>query len=479
MVSLGRWRRSRSLLTRFVLAAGLAVTVGIGAVVLVAYLAVRHQLMGQVDNALRRQAAEVTRAQQAGVPAIRIRRSESRFGVMGNYVQVIGPAGVVQHPVDQPAKLPVGPEDRAVARRGTGAEIRNVTLNGRPVRLLTAAMPGSQRAIQVALPLSDVNSQLHRLAIIFGAVGVSGLLLAGGLAAFLGRRTLLPVERLTAAAEQVAATRDLAHRIVEDRTDELGRLAISFNTMLSALEKSQAAQRQLAADASHELRTPLASLRTNVEVLHRVDELDPEDRTAILKSIVTQLDELAGLVGDVVELARGDESTPEMGDVRLDHLVAHAAARAQRHWPALHFTGLQAPILVRGISARLDRAVSNLLDNAAKFSPPGGTVRAELTTDGAVIITDQGPGIAAADLPYVFDRFYRSPEARGLPGSGLGLAIVKQVADAHGGTVTLQNAPGGGVRATFTVPVITVDLNSDHPADDDVLHLSLRNTPYT
>lgn len=477
MLSLTRWRRSRSLLTRFVMAAGLAVAVGVGAVVLVAYLAVRHQLMGQVDSALRRQAAEITRAEQAGLPAIRIRRSESRFGVMGNYVQVIGPSGVVQHPADQPAQLPIGAKDRAVANRGSGTEIRNVTLNGRPVRLLTAAMPGSQRAIQVALPLSDVDSQLHRLAIIFGGVGVSGLLLAGGLAAFLGRRTLQPVERLTAAAEQVAATRDLAHRIVEDRTDELGRLAISFNTMLSALEKSQAAQRQLAADASHELRTPLASLRTNVEVLHRVDELDPEDREAILTSIVTQLDELAGLVGDVVELARGDESTPEMSDVRLDHLVAHAAQRAGRHWPGLRFTGLQAPILVRGISARLDRAVSNLLDNAAKFSPPGGTVRAELHTDGALVITDQGPGIAAADLPFVFDRFYRSPEARQLPGSGLGLAIVKQVADAHGGTVTLENAPGGGVRATFTLPVITVDLDSNQPAAGEVL--SLRNSPHT
>ncbi|HEX3814082.1 MAG TPA: HAMP domain-containing sensor histidine kinase [Mycobacteriales bacterium] len=459
MRSIAGWRRSRSLLSRFVLAAGLAVAIGIGVVVLVAYFAVRHQLVGQVDGQLRRQARDITHAQNSGLLPLRLRRSASHFGVTGNYVQIIGPAGVLQHPTDQQATLPVAASDRAVAQSGAGTEIRNGTLDGAPVRLLTTPLPG-ERAVQVALPLSTVDSQLHRLAFIFGGVGLGGLAVAGGLAFLFGRRTLTPVARLTAAAEQVAATRDLAHRIVEDRGDELGRLAISFNTMLGALQKSQSAQRQLVADASHELRTPLASLRTNVEVLNRVAELDPADRTAVLRSILTQLDELASLVGDVVELARGDEPAPEFVDIRFDLLVSHAVERAERHWPALTFVGGQAPVLVRGVPARLDRAIANLLDNAAKFSPAGATVTVELRSDGTLTITDHGPGIAAADLAFVFDRFYRAADARRLPGSGLGLAIVKQVADVHQAAVDLRNAPGGGTRATFALPVIPVELSA-------------------
>jgi two-component system sensor histidine kinase MprB len=305
-------------------------------------------------------------------------------------------------------------------------------------------------------------------------------MVAGALAAFLGRRTLAPVARLTATAEQVAATRDLAHRIVEDRTDELGRLATSFNTMLGALQKSQSAQRQLVADASHELRTPLSSLKTNVEVLHRIGELDPVDRDALLRSIVTQLDELASLVGDVVELARGDEPLPELVDVRLDRLAGHAVERARRHWPTRVFTVVQAPVLVRGVPARLDRAIANLLDNAAKFSPPGGLVDVILRANGTLTVTDRGPGIDPADLPNVFDRFYRAADARRLPGSGLGLAIVRQVAEAHGGSVTLDNDPDGGTRATFSVPIIAVDLEAEQPLDSaDVLHLAFRNAPDT
>jgi two-component system sensor histidine kinase MprB len=458
--------RSRSLLSRFVVAAGLSVAVGIGVVVFVAYFAVRHQLVGQVDTQLHRQSSEFARAQKARPLQFRFRRSPPRFGVTGSYLQVIDKKGVIRQPVDQQTTLPITTHDKNIAKTGTGSEIRGIRLNGNPVRLLTEPL-ADQRAVQVALPMSDVDSQLHRLAIIFGGVGIGGLFIAGGLAAVLAKRTLHPVARLTAAAEQVAATRDLAHRIVEDRADELGRLAVSFNTMLGALEKSQKAQRQLVADASHELRTPLSSLKTNVEVLNRIGELSANDRVAVLRSIVTQLDELASLVGDVVELARGDEPMPEFVDVRLDRLVTHAVERAQRHWPDRLFVGTHAPVLVSGIPARLDRAVANLLDNAAKFSPPGGLIEVELTAAGALKVTDRGPGISEDDLPNVFDRFYRATDARRLPGSGLGLAIVKQVADAHNGTIALDNAPDGGARATLQIPV--------ESEPQDILHLAIRD----
>jgi two-component system sensor histidine kinase MprB len=222
--------------------------------------------------------------------------------------------------------------------------------------------------------------------------------------------------------------------------------------MLDALEKSLGQQRQLILDASHELRTPLASLRTNVEVLHDVARLSVEQRRALLDGIVTQLDELTGLVADVVELARGDAPESALENVALDDLVSHAVDRARRHWPNLVFDCAVEPVVVRGIPARLDRAVANLLDNAGKFSPSGGVVDVRLDQNGTLTVADVGPGIPEAALGHVFDRFYRADEARALPGSGLGLSIVKQVVDGHGGTVSLGNRESGGTVASLWLP---------------------------
>jgi two-component system sensor histidine kinase MprB len=213
--------------------------------------------------------------------------------------------------------------------------------------------------------------------------------------------------------------------------------------MLEALDASLAAQRRLVADASHELRTPLTSLRTNVEVLARPDAPTGEERERLLRDIVDQTAELTRLVEDVVELARGHEPSLAETDVRLDELVAAAVERAGRHAPHVRFrTDLDGSV-VRGVPERIDRAVSNLLDNAAKWSPPEGEVDVVVRA-GEVTVRDRGPGIADEDLPHVFDRFYRSAAARRLPGSGLGLAIVRQVAEAHGGSVSAEAAEGGG-----------------------------------
>jgi two-component system sensor histidine kinase MprB len=229
--------------------------------------------------------------------------------------------------------------------------------------------------------------------------------------------------------------------------------------MLAALEDSSRAQRQLVSDASHELRTPLTSLRTNIEVLARDDELPSEEREQLLLDVTDQLTEMTALVAELVELARGDREPTEPEDVRLDLVVAGAIERTTRNRPGVSFRPELEESLVRGVPATIERAVSNLLDNAAKWSPPGGEVEVAVH-GGEVIVRDHGPGIEADDAPYVFDRFYRAANARGMPGSGLGLAIVRQVAESHGGSVTAEAAEGGGTRMRLSLPRVVASAGS-------------------
>jgi two-component system sensor histidine kinase MprB len=246
----------------------------------------------------------------------------------------------------------------------------------------------------------------------------------------------------------VTETGDLSERIPADGQDELSRLAASYNAMLAALEESLRAQRQLVADASHELRTPLTSLRTNFEVLMSDRELDPVERRKLLDDVVEQIGEMTALISELIELARGDTHPTEPEDVRLDLVAADAVERTRRDRPGVEFKTELASSVVRGVPSSLERAIGNVLDNAAKWSPQGGEVDVRVA-DGTVEVRDHGPGIDDADLPYVFDRFYRSPSARTMPGSGLGLAIVRQVAEAHGGQVVAERAEGGGTRVTI------------------------------
>ena len=324
-------------------------------------------------------------------------------------------------------------------------------VNGTHVRVLTSPVGGGL-AVQVARPLDEVDRSLHRLGFILIVVTVSGVGLAAGLGALVARAAVAPVRRLTEATEHVTSTTDLTQRIDAGGKDELARLATSFNAMLEALATSLASQRQLVADASHELRTPLTSIRTNVEVLARGDELDDEHRKAVLKDVIAEIDELTTLISDLVELARGSEPEAVIEDVRLDDVVGRALDRASKHAPNLRFVAVLEPALVRGVPARLDRAVSNLLDNAAKWSPPDGLVEVTVK-EGEVLVRDHGPGIDEEDLPHVFDRFYRARSARGKAGSGLGLAIVRQVAESHGGTASAERPEGGGTLMRLKLPI--------------------------
>ena len=274
-------------------------------------------------------------------------------------------------------------------------------------------------------------------------ITVAGIVLAALLGGAVSRASLAPVRRFTEETEAVAGDADIGRRLPEGGDDELGRLARSYNTTLEALESSVLAQRRLVSDASHELRTPLASVKTNLEVLLREEELDAEDRREISADLIGQVDELTLLVEDVVELARRGERAPISEDVALEEVVAEAISRARLHSGGVHFSAELEPCTVRGDAGRLGRAVTNLLDNAAKWSSPGGLVEVELR-GGELTVRDHGPGIPDQDLPFVFDRFHRAREARGMRGSGLGLAIVREVAEAHGAAVSAENAPGGG-----------------------------------
>jgi two-component system sensor histidine kinase MprB len=375
------------------------------------------------------------------------------LGGATGYVQLFQSNGQVLRSETKGSLLPVTAATRAVAAGRHGAFFSDATVVGTPVRILTERAPEGG-VWQVALPLTDLNSTLSHLKLVLALVCLGGIALAAVLGLFVSRAALVPVRRLTGAAERVARTQDLGHRIQANEEDELGRLAGSFNTMLAALERSRLAQRQLVSDASHELRTPLTSVQANLDALAMGEELSARERARVLAAAQAQLRELTVLVGDLVDLSKTEVEEIEVEDVRLDLAAAGALERARMHAPECHIVLDAELCLVRAAPARLDRAIANLLDNACKWNrpaPEGGPV--EVSVRGGVIaVRDHGPGIAMEDLPRVFDRFYRAPAARGRAGSGLGLAIVRQVAETHGGSVHAANDPGGGTRLTLELP---------------------------
>jgi two-component system sensor histidine kinase MprB len=418
----------------------------------IVFLVVRGELRGQVDDQLRELVAEISVPGGGGTgsaPARVVVLPSAPLGEPAGYAQVVYPNGAVVEPRGQQVDLPIGRRTLEVAAGEATPYFTDETVDGVHARIFTTRI--GDVAVQAVRSLEEVDRTLRRLAVALVLISLAGIALALWLGRLVARAALRPVGELTDATEHVARTRDLSRRMKTSGADELSRLGASFNTMLGALDSSQRAQRQLVEDASHELRTPLTSLRTNIEVLAEGDSLSPEDRRRLLRDVVRQLEELTALVSDLVDLARGDERELAVEDVRLDLLVAEVVERARAYSPDKRFTVELEPCLVRGVPARLERAVSNLLDNAAKWSPPNGPIEVSLR-DAELSVRDHGPGIAPSDLPHVFDRFYRAPTARGLPGSGLGLAIVRQVAESHGGEVSAHAADGGGTRLRLRLP---------------------------
>ncbi len=360
------------------------------------------------------------------------------------HAQVIDSSGRVLRADTRPVPALVTAEARAIAHEGNRTAFSTVKLEDTRVRVLAVPF-GPNQALLITRSMDEIDRVLADTRTTLLIVALGGILLAAALGALVARTALAPVARLSATVEDVARTRDMSRRVAVTSRDELGRLGASFDAMLAALESSLRAQRQLVADASHELRTPLTSLRTNLELLARGQPTDELERQQMLRDLVSQMERLSTLVSDLIDLARDEETALPVEDVRLDSVVVDAIEDISQRYDSVRFTLQSMPSTVRGVRSRVARAVTNLLDNAAKWSPRDGVI--EVTVgESEVVVRDHGPGIAAGDASRVFDRFWRAANARHLPGSGLGLAIVRDVAEAHGGSVVLERPADGGAR---------------------------------
>jgi two-component system, OmpR family, sensor histidine kinase MprB len=445
--------RRTSLRTRLAALAAACVASAVALVSLAGFVTVRTSLYEQLDASL-------------------LQRAESLRGTLASADQLSDIPGVFFSAADinvalvngrtgramVGGNLNLGPDELAVAR---GEREQPSVRTDQELDLRVVAVPaGPDTALVVAEPLYSTRTTLSRLSLVFTLVGGAGILLAAAVGTAVAQAGLRPVQRLTEATERVARTGDL-QPIAVSGDDELARLTGSFNSMLGALAESQERQRRLVADAGHELRTPLTSLRTNLELLAASNRpgapvLSEQDRADIENDVRAQVEELTTLVGDLVELAREDAPQIVHEPVELPDVVERALVRAGRRAPGICFDVGLMPWSMLGDANALERAALNLLDNATKWSPPGGTVTVRLSPTGrgtAVLrVGDSGPGIAESDLPYIFERFYRSPTARTQPGSGLGLAIVAQVATRHGGTIHAGRSPAGGALMTLELP---------------------------
>jgi two-component system, OmpR family, sensor histidine kinase MprB len=404
------------------------------------YFTMRHELYSQVDTQLDQHAHERTTSFSDLSP------------YSGDAVAIVSPDGTAD---SNPHNIPIDPPIGAVAEQRTKGFFRNVHVidqNGTSVKLRERVLPIQLigGAVVVARNIDYIDHDLGRLRFILVLVSLGGVLIAAAAGALVSGATLAPVRRLTAAAERIARTGEPSERVPEGGRGELARLGHAFNTMLASLEESLETQRRFVADASHELRTPLTSLQTNIDVLRGDIELEPEQRQRLLADLHRESQEMRALIAGLLELARGGAQVAKE-EFHFDELVEATLERARTRFPTVTWEadGLE-PTIVDGYRDRMERAVWNLLENAGKWSGAGGSVEVSLL-DGELRVRDHGPGFADEDRPLVFDRFYRSAAARSMPGSGLGLAIVREVAEAHGGTVEAENAPGGGAVVRFSL----------------------------
>jgi two-component system sensor histidine kinase MprB len=398
----------------------------------------------------RADAALVDAAQQVSTVAQKFKQAASNSGTVSATSEPISVGStqiyVIPGPIVGQQATPFGPldsRDVAVAAQQLPTYFTDARVGGRTYRVYTAAMPdGSGGLVQAGRPANADDSALRTAALLLAALTMAAGAVTYGLARLTASRVLRPIARLTRGAEQIAKTGDLSARMGTTGRDEVGRLGTSFDTMLAALEDSVTAQRRLVADASHELRTPLTSLTTNLDLLEDGDGLADPDAPGLVRAAREQAGELNNLITDLLDLARYGEAEPHREAVRLDLLTADVVCRLQQRSPGVTVHTVLEACLVHVDPAAVDRAIGNLVDNAIKWSPLGGGVLVDVRA-GKVSVVDDGPGVAAEDVPHIFERFYRSPAARGMPGAGLGLAIVGQVAYANGGTVDMRTSPAG------------------------------------
>ena len=472
------WHTFRSRITMLVvLAVGLSVALG----ALISYVSISRAIMNRVDSELEQRAyilsssslplyAEQTlTTQTAAVLLSATGYQESIVFSDGSSVQPLavrlGPANDPSSTVIQTA-APFGQPEREIAMTQSGSSLRTINYKGVDYRVYAVPnRPGNPfnsepSALVFSVSMAPTEGMLNTLTIVSIIVGLIGIALAGAAGLAIGRAALRPVEKLSKATEYIARTGDLRSLPVLG-DDELAQLTRNFNTMLEALARSQEHQKRLVADAGHELRTPLTSMRTNLDLLSQVmampddNRLSREDRVDLMNDVRAQMEELSALISDLVELSRDEQPSHGIEHLDLRDIVDRAAERVQRRAPGLTYDLQLSPWYLDGDAASLERLVTNLMDNAAKWSPEGGTVTVTLA-GGLLQVADQGPGIAEEDLTHIFERFYRSPEARATPGSGLGLAIVRQIAENHGGRVAAARAQGGGALLGVWLPGTSV-----------------------
>ena len=439
--------RVRFALALGALAAAATITAGV-----TSYLSTRGRLNAEVDTALQETARVAVRDVrfERGAPAI------DRFGGVGDRgpnrgpspvielytVQRLGPDGEIAMPF---SLLPVDERDVQIAMNG-GSLTRTVDVDGTPYRMLTTASPRGG-ALQVARELTATQNLLDSLRNRYVLLSVVVSAAAAAIGWVIARRSTRSLMRLTSAVEDVRATGRLDATVGLEGGDEAGRLATAFNGMLLALARSRDQQQQLIQDAGHELRTPLTSMRTNVALLKRGDRMSKEATQSTIDDLDSELGELTSLFNELVELATDSRDEEPQQDVSLERIVQRAAPRLERRTGRTVLVRSDGGIIT-GRPVAIERAVRNLLDNAAKFDPTGYPIEVTIS-DGRVEVRDRGPGISPNDLAHVFDRFYRSDLARNQPGSGLGLAIVADIAAAHGGKAFAFNHPEGGAVVGF------------------------------
>ncbi|TDD41049.1 HAMP domain-containing histidine kinase [Nonomuraea terrae] len=436
--------RRGSLRTRLTLLVTAAVALAVAVCAVFSWFIVERLVIQQLDYTI--EESEKQGDKDYLVRACTPEGSQGMFDGMATLLHADGTTCSIGPPI-----VPTEEDETAIPGQHETIYRYGVTRDGKRVRVVTLNFaPGV--AVMEARSLYHIERTLQLSGMALGGITAMGVFGAAWAGLAISRATLRPVGQLTKAVEHIAHTEDLHTRIPVTGTDEIARLSASFNAMTSALAGSRERQKQLVADAGHELRTPLTTLRTNIDLLLRSEQtgrsLDPAAKERLLINVKAQFAELSTLVADLLQLARGDTDHEPHVELGLHEVVTIAAERARLRGAEVS-TDLR-PWYVVGSATSLERAVLNLIDNAAKFSP-GGQVEVRLR-EGRLTVRDHGPGLDEAELPHVFERFWRSPSARSLPGSGLGLAIVAQAVTEAGGTVRLANAPDGGAIATMDLP---------------------------
>lgn len=451
----------QSLQGRLALLTGFSVALAVLFVGTTAFFITRWSLLEQLDKEL------LSSARAASTLIAADPRNDlenlSNPGFTDEWLAVVSANGQTESAPDDTVTLEGDAPEIAVARLQTGSSARSVDVGAEeefrvvsiPMTLLDSLDQPTRHAVMFGRPLTGLTSTLKSLWLVIVVSGLVGILVTTLTALWAAQAALAPVRRLSLAVSNVTRTNELNPIRIYGR-DDLGELTKSFNSMLKSLQSSREQQRQFIADAGHELRTPLTSMRTNTELLVADDKsgMLPEGaRSEILDDVSAQLGEFSALVGDLVALTRDDHLQRKLVPLHLAEVVESALSRARRRGPGITFDADLDDTRCLGDAQNLERAITNLLDNAVKFSPSDGTVTITLN-DGVLTIIDEGPGIAEEDLEHIFDRFFRSDRARNTPGTGLGLSIVAHTTDAHGGTVRVGNEPDGGARFTLRIPTV-------------------------